>query len=144
MKVLLARPHDFVVGDMQRWVSDLGHTPVRLNSIDELRATPAAEVGGVVISTAVTSVVKATFGEVLDAARAAFPQVPLVIASLSSLASTRDGFRVELARHALTLHTCDEAASWGQAKVALFVTPAELKGPRVELSAAAARRHFRS
>ncbi|MBL8911231.1 MAG: hypothetical protein JNM17_11105 [Archangium sp.] len=144
MKVLLARPHDFVVVDMQRWVSALGYTPVRLSSVGELKEAVSTELAAIVISTAVSSSVKATVGEVLDAARAAHPSVPIVIASLSSLTSTQNGFRAELARHGLTLHACEEGASWGQPNVALFVTPAELKPPRDELSSATARRHFRS
>jgi hypothetical protein len=143
MKVLLARPHDFVVADMTRWMNSLGAEPVRLQGALDLSPFAAGEVGGVVISTAVTSMVSSAFGEVLDATRAAFPRAPVIIAGLTSTDSARSGFAAELKRNGLTLFGHAEHAPWGAPTTALYVTGRELQPPRSEALDAVARKHLR-
>ncbi|MBL8921947.1 MAG: hypothetical protein JNJ54_24065 [Myxococcaceae bacterium] len=96
MKLLLARPHDFIVKLMSETAIALGLEPVRLSSLDELRGLPGLEFVGAVVSLAPTSTVRASPGEVHAALRARWPTKPLVVTGLSTLASARQGVRVDL------------------------------------------------
>lgn len=96
MKLLLARPHDFIVELMSATTTALGLDPVRLGALDELRALVGIEYVGAVISLAPTSTVRATPAEVHAAVKARWPTKPLVLTWLSTLASARQGVRVDL------------------------------------------------
>lgn len=143
MKALLARPHDFVVQDMTSWLTELGVTPVRLTALADLDAHPAAEVKAVVISTAVSSPVKASFDEVLAHARRRFPSAALLFAGLSKVASVRVGVAAALAANGLLLAGIDEAAAWGTSGVALYVQDTDFRGGRRAALTAAAKKHLR-
>lgn len=143
MKVLLARPHDFVVEDMKKWLVELGVEPVRLSALAQLEAHAERDVAAVVVSTAVTSSVPATFGEALAACRRRFPRVPVVIAGLSAVASARAGFASDLGAHGLSLHGPEEAVAWNTPGVALYVQDADFKPERRGRLTLAARRHLR-
>lgn len=140
MKVLLARPHDFLVDSMRAWLSALQLEPVRLKSLDELAAHAAAEVGAVVISAAVTSTVRESPGATLVAVRRRLPQVPVLVAGLASFASARAGLATEFP--GATLHSADEAAAWGEPSIILYVSAEELRARAPALDAAT-RRHLR-
>ncbi|MEW6430782.1 MAG: hypothetical protein AB1730_04675 [Myxococcota bacterium] len=143
MKALLARPHDFIVDDMRRWLAALGLQPVRLSTLADLEQHAPADVRALVISTAVTSSVKATVAEALAAVRRRFAGTPLLLAGLASVASARVGLEAELRAHGLALHGAREPAAWGTPRVALYVQDMELRPGRTEALTAAARRHLR-
>lgn len=140
MKVLLARPHDFLVDSMRAWVGALQLEPVRLKSLDELASHAAAGVAAVVISAAVTSAVKESPGATLVAVRRLFPQTPVLVAGLASLTSARAGLASDFP--GATLHGPGEAAAWGEPATLLYVSAEELRARAPALDAAT-RRHLR-
>lgn len=143
MKALLARPHDFVVHEMTRWMKELGVEPVRLSAVDELDAHAPGDVAVVVISTAVSSPVKASFDEVLAQTRRRFPAVPLMFAGLSKVASVRTGLASALASHRLSLAGIDEPAAWGSSGLVLYVQDTDFQPGRRAALTAAASKHLR-
>jgi hypothetical protein len=139
MKVLLARPHDFLVDEMRAWLTSLGVEPVRLQSIDQLVTFEPATVAGIVISVAVTSVVAEGPGAALLAVRRRFPSKPVIVAGMAALASARAGLAAEF--DGATLHGPTEDASWGTPGVLLYVSGDDLRTKSAAL-AAVARRHL--
>ncbi len=81
--VLLVRPHDFIVEEMHSILQQAGFRPVRIADLGELSRFDDRSISGAVVSTAVTSVVPLSFGEVLERVRGAFPSIPLAAAALS-------------------------------------------------------------
>lgn len=81
--VLLVRPHDFIVEEMQFFLKKAGFQPRRISTLDELPGIPEYAVSGAVISTAVTSVIPQSFAEVLRRVRLVFPKLPLAAATLA-------------------------------------------------------------
>ncbi len=143
MKVVLARPHDFLVAQMKTWLLSLGVEPVRLGSLAELEALLPNEVAGVVVSTAVTSSVAATVGEALAAVARRLPVARLAIAGMATVASARAGLAAELKVHHLTLKGLDEAAEWGEPNVALYIQDTDFKPERLATLSQVGRVHFR-
>lgn len=139
MKVLLARPHDFLVDDMRAWLTSLDVEPVRLGSLDELLRFEPAAVAGIVISSAVTSSVAGSPGAAWLAVRRQFPSRPVLIAGMASLSSARAGVSSEFA--GATLHAMSEQVAWGTPSVLLYVSRDELRARSAAL-AAVARLHF--
>ena len=143
VSVLLLRPHDFIVDDMSAWVRRLGHEPIRFRSLEQLDQTDPTGVVAGVISLAVSSDVKASVREVLIAARARVPQLPILLTSLSSLEKARPTIELELKGLGITAHGADAAVAWGSPAIALYTPAADLKGAGEAALTAAARKHFR-
>lgn len=139
MKVLLARPHDFLVADMQAWLRSLGLEPVRLAQLAELGSHDAASVKGVVVSAAVTSAISESPGAVYLAVRRFLRTTPVIVAGLASLESARAGLAPEFKGAAL--FGPEEAASWGTPGALLYVSGDALRVQSAVL-AAAAKRHL--
>lgn len=139
MKVLLARPNDFLVNDMSVWLRSLGVEPVRLSKLSELAAHPVAEVAGLVLSSAVTSTIPESLGAAMAAVRKVFPHKPVLIAGLARLESARAGLGRELA--GATLKGPAEPAAWGQPSVLLYVHGDHLHARDADLQKAA-RQHL--
>jgi hypothetical protein len=81
-KVLLARPHTFIVAEMQPFLTRAGYAPHKLAALDDLMGLNPASFSGVVISTAVVSAIGATVEEVFVAVRRKMPRVPVIFAGL--------------------------------------------------------------
>ena len=139
MKVLLARPHDFLVDDMRAWLTSLEVEPIRLQSLDELVRFEPATVAGIVISSAVTSSVAGAPGAAWLAVRRPFPSKPVLIAGMARRSSARAGLSSEFA--GATLHALSEQVAWGTPSVLLYVSGDELRARSAAL-ATVARRHF--
>lgn len=140
VKVLLARPNDFIVDDMRAWISALGVEPVRLSTLAELALQPHEGLAGVIISAAVTSSVPASPGAVFEAVRKQFRSTPVMIAGMTSLGSARSGLAG--AFPGAELHGADEKVAWGSLKVLLYV-PADQLRSRAPALMEAARAHLR-
>jgi hypothetical protein len=138
VKVLLARPHDFVVDAVRDALAALQLQPVVLAHLEDLRSLQAAEFSGAVISIAPTSSVRASVAEVFQRVRASWPTTPLVFTGLSSLASARLGTRAELP--GLELFGAHETPSPG---AALYLSNTDLLQTRAAaLKALAAHLHL--
>jgi hypothetical protein len=85
-KVLLARPHTFIVAEMQPFLTRAGYAPHKLAALDDLMGLNPASFSGVVISTAVVSAIGATVEEVFVAVRRKMPRVPVIFAGLTEFA----------------------------------------------------------
>lgn len=86
-RVLLARPHPFIVAGMKGLLQKLGYTAAPLASLDALDGVDADGLCGAVISTSVTAAEPAE--EVLRAVRRLSRDVPVVIATLLDFDMTR-------------------------------------------------------
>lgn len=82
-RVLLARPHDFLVEDVRTALVAAGAEPVSVDTLDALRAQKGAALVGAVASTAVISPMPCTLREVLTILAADFPTLPLVLTGLA-------------------------------------------------------------
>ncbi|MDP2270112.1 MAG: hypothetical protein Q8N23_09895 [Archangium sp.] len=139
MKVLLARPNDFLVYDMSAWLRSLGLEPVRLSKLSELTAHPVTEIAGLVLSSAVTSAIPESLGAAMGAVRKVFPRKPVLISGLARLESARVGLAREL--EGATLKGPAEPAAWGQPGVLLYVHGDQLHARDPDLQKAA-RQHL--
>ncbi len=81
-RILLARPNSFIVKSMKKLIEDAGYIPTPLESLDQIAGYSASEIGGFVISTGVSSVVKASYSETIINAIATHPDRPILLASL--------------------------------------------------------------
>lgn len=138
MKVLLARPHDFIVAHMRTAVSAVGLEPEVLTALAQLETLRAADFAGAVISLAATSSVPATALEVFAAVRKKWPTKPIALSGLSSISSARAGLPAEL-KH-LRLRSVSDPVERSLNAV-LYVTDVDLK-QTAQQAQQALRAHF--
>jgi len=86
--VLLARPSSLIVTDMKKLMNATGMQPTPLTSLEELGNYNEKQVGGIVISTALSSPVKEKYWEVIHQVTPKFPNCPIFLASYASVKST--------------------------------------------------------
>jgi hypothetical protein len=84
-KVLLARPHPFIVGEMKPLLISAGYTPSPLSDIAEISSGELNGSKGAVISVAVSSVMPESAETVFGALRASIPKLPIVFAGLNDI-----------------------------------------------------------
>ena len=87
--VLLARPSSLIVNDMKKLMTATGMQPTPLASLADLNSYSEDSIGGVVISTALSSPVKEKYWEVIQSVIATFPNRPIFLASYASVKSTK-------------------------------------------------------
>ncbi len=82
-RVLLARPHAFIVTEMRLFLIEAGYVPVRVEDLAQLGSELGASLQGAVISTAVTSTMDADAATVFRVIRQAQPGLPVVFAGMA-------------------------------------------------------------
>lgn len=87
-KVLLARPHAFIVAEMRPFLERNGYQPVKLESIADMHPGKLGSFSGAIISTAVVSSIAAKPAEVFAALRNSYPSLPVMFAGLTGFDST--------------------------------------------------------
>jgi DNA-binding NtrC family response regulator len=88
-RVLLARPHAFIVNQMRPFLLDAGYVAVGARDLDHLRTELASTFKGAIISTAVTSTVEADAAAVFRLVRERQPRLPVVFAGMADAATMR-------------------------------------------------------
>jgi len=88
-RVLLARPHAFIVNQMRPFLLDAGYEAVGARDLDHLRSALASSLRGAIISTAVTSTVEADAAAVFRLVRERQPRLPVVFAGMADAATMR-------------------------------------------------------
>ena len=81
--VLLARPHMFIVAEMQPFLAGSGYRPQKLESLEGLARLHPTDFSGVIISNAVVSTIGASAEEVFTAVRRRMPRIPVIFAGLT-------------------------------------------------------------
>jgi len=84
-RVLLARPHAFIVDEMGPFLVEAGFTPVRIASLDELAAELGRPLCGAVVSTAISSSVAADAATVFRLVRERVPRLPVIFAGMADV-----------------------------------------------------------
>lgn len=87
-KILLARPHAFIVAEMRPFLERSGYQPTRLESLDDMGPSKLGAFSGAIISTAVVSSIPAKAAEVFAALRKHYPALPVIFAGLTEFDST--------------------------------------------------------
>lgn len=87
--VLLARPSSLIVNDMKKLMTATGMQPTPLGSLDDIDTYSEDSIGGIVVSTALSSPVKEKYWEVIAKVIAIFPSRPIFLASYASVKSTK-------------------------------------------------------
>lgn len=82
-KVLLARPHSFIVSEMRPFLEKNGFAPTKLENLQALETGNLGTFSGAVISTAVVSAVNASAEEIFAALRKRYPKLPVLFAGLT-------------------------------------------------------------
>jgi hypothetical protein len=88
-RVLLARPHAFIVDEMRPFLVESGYTPVKVATLDEFKSTLSQPLYGAVVSTAVSSSIGADAATVFSRLREIAPQLPVMFAGMADFASIR-------------------------------------------------------
>lgn len=88
-RVLLARPHAFIVNQMRPFLLEAGYTPVGAQSLEHLAQELGGALHGAIISTAVSSTVNADAATVFRLVRENLPRLPLVFAGMADAATMR-------------------------------------------------------
>lgn len=88
-RVLLARPHAFIVNQMRPFLLDAGYVAVGARDLDHLRTELTSTFRGAIISTAVTSTVEADAAAVFRLVRERQPRLPVVFAGMADAATMR-------------------------------------------------------
>ena len=81
-KVILARPHPFIVKEMKEFLITKGYEPVGIENLKDLDTIEAADVAGAIVSTSVVSNVAESPHDVIVSLREHVPGVPVAFASL--------------------------------------------------------------
>ena len=95
-RVLVARPNDFIVNFTTESLVRAGFEPVVSHSAEEFAEHLKQPLTGVVISTAVSSQVALSLGQVFQAVRKKHPTVPVAVTTMSTLATAETAVRAEL------------------------------------------------
>lgn len=101
--MLLARPSALIVNDMKRLVTKAGLEPQPLTSTDQFVKFDENDVGGIVISTALSSKVNEKYWEVIEKTRIHFPGKPIFLASFSTVEGTKLTAGNRLKEHGIEL-----------------------------------------
>jgi AmiR/NasT family two-component response regulator len=88
-RVLLARPHAFIVSQMRPFLLDAGYTPVGVQDLVELDDQLVTPLKGAIISTAVTSTIDADASAVFRMVRQKQPRLPIVFAGMADAATMK-------------------------------------------------------
>jgi hypothetical protein len=109
--VLLARPHAFIVAEMQPFLEFAGYEPLKLEALADIPYLDARTIRGVVISTAVVSSIPESAETVFAAVRAHLPRVPVVFAGLTEFDLAMNAVRriVSALHPAAEVHPSTEA-----------------------------------
>lgn len=86
-RVLLARPHAFIVNEMRPFLVEAGFSPVRIDSLEQLDQQLRVPAQGAIISTAVTSSLGADAAVVFRRVREWCPHMPVVFAGMADFAT---------------------------------------------------------
>lgn len=88
-RVLLARPHAFIINQMRPFLLEAGYTPVGAQSLDHLAQELVGTFQGAIISTAVSSAVNADAAAVFRLVREKLPRLPIVFAGMADAATMK-------------------------------------------------------
>lgn len=88
-RVLLARPHAFIINQMRPFLLEAGYTPVGAQSLDHLAQELVGTFHGAIISTAVSSAVNADAATVFRLVREKLPRLPIVFAGMADAATMK-------------------------------------------------------
>lgn len=88
-RVLLARPHAFIVNQMRPFLVEAGYTPVGAQGLDHLAQELSGSFDGAIISTAVSSTVNADAATVFRLVREKLPRLPIVFAGMADAATMK-------------------------------------------------------
>jgi hypothetical protein len=86
-RVLLARPHAFIVNEMRPFLVTAGFAPVRIDGMEQLDQELRLPAQGAIISTAVTSPLGADAATVFRKIRESNASLPVVFAGMADLAT---------------------------------------------------------
>jgi len=88
-RILLARPHPFIVKEMRPFLEELGYVPVPVNSMEQLAQELAHPAHGAIISTAISSTVNADAASVFRMIRERSVRLPVVFAGMADLETVK-------------------------------------------------------
>lgn len=145
-KVLLARPHAFIIAEMRPFLERSGYQPVKLESIGDIQSGKLGVFSGAIISTAVVSSIAEKPAEVFAELRKKYPSLPVIFAGLTEFSSTIPAIeRIVHALHSgaeivpLSANTEDHPRL-GERDVFLFLSKDDIASTAAERIL---RRHFR-
>lgn len=144
-RVLLARPHAFIVDQMKPFLADAGFSPEAAKTLADVGARGTAT-RGAIISTAVVSSVAADAATVFAELRRTSPRLPVLFAGLTDL----DMMKAAVLRIVRPLHPdaevvgIDEAeqARLGSANVFVVLRKEDLAPGKVDTAISVLQRHF--
>ena len=149
-KVLLARPHSFIVAEMRPFLERTGYQPSKLENIDDMYPGKLGQFNGAIISMAVVSTIAAKPAEVFAALRKSYPNLPVVFAGLTDFQSTMPSIeRIVRALHPgaeiLPISSLAEAhPRLGAHDIFLFMNKDDITGAAGDgLAERILRRHFK-
>lgn len=132
-KVILARPSSLIVKDMKKLIASSGFEASPINELKELTQINQDEVAGIVISTALSSTVKAKYWEVIKRSIALFPGKPIFLASYATARSAKitAGSHIEEVGNGYELLSIEEAQklAFDPEKHILILTQKEISDP---------------
>lgn len=110
-KILLARPNTFIVNEMTKFINELDYIPVPIKNSSELNNYSSDEIGGIVISTAISSTVNEGYDEMLKLVNEKYASVPVVLVSLIALDKFEKAIQLKLNKVGLSyrLHSVSNA-----------------------------------
>jgi len=145
-KVLLARPHAFIVAEMRPFLERNGYQPTRLEILDDMHPGKLGSFTGAIISTAVVSSIPAKAAEVFAALRQHYPALPVIFAGLTEFDTTLPSIqRIVHALHPGAAILPFEASTenhprLGERDVFLFLNKSDIAGSAAN---SILRQHFR-
>ncbi len=89
-KILLARPHAFIVSEIRTFLEHAGYAPEKADSVADIESSRHGALAGAIVSTAVVSSIGASAEEVFAALRRKYPRLPVLFAGLVDFAKMQD------------------------------------------------------
>lgn len=148
-KILLARPHPFIVAEMRPMLLSAGYSPSPLSSMDDIHAGAWRGAKGAIISVAVSSAMPESAEIVFTALRACAPGLPIVFAGLNDIGLARSTIQ-RLAKSSVPDATVlavekgnERNQGLGKSNVFLYIQKDVLKTTEgVDLTTRMLHRHF--
>lgn len=148
-KVLLARPHAFIVADMKPLLANAGFSPVPLLALTEIADGAWRSAHGAVISVALSSSIPESAETVFATLRQHAPRMPVLFAGLTDFEIARRTIEriVQPVAPQATILAIDAGSErhsgLGRPEVVLYLQKDTLKTPAgVALAERMLRRHF--
>ena len=148
-KILLARPHPFIVSEMKPFLEQSGFSPLPIKDISELEGLASTSLSGAIISLAVQSTIDESAVMVFEAIRKQFPYLQVAFAGMLDASMASKAIKRVLPESIGNYHVIaadknnERRVELGQPSTFVYIRDSDLSTPdTAKIAALMLQRHF--